>query len=142
MIEDNTVPGAPLIELFCIEIKRGYKWDLMPLLDDGKEKRNSNTSLVQSLNQCNEALEHGPPPFLPLLIFKQDRHDIMTATRANFYKGKNILKDCYYINVKCTCYKPLIVMPFEQWLEHVKPGAVHSTLQKQKGEYNGDLPKA
>lgn len=71
----NTDPvGAPLLKLFCFELKRGYgKWCVLDMIDQRKKKEGNKPCLfVQFWRQARVSAVQSRARY-PILIFKRDQ---------------------------------------------------------------------
>lgn len=111
--------GQPFVDLFYIEMKRGYKYDTLQLLDS---KRHSTCELYKFWSKLNaEADECGK---LPLLILKRDMYEPMLAMRLATFRFLFGLRRASppSVTVKFVGFVPMRIMPldfFMAWMDRV-----------------------
>lgn len=110
--------GQPFVDIFYIEMKRGYKYDVLALLD---EKRSKACELHKFWTKLrNEANEVGKQP---LLILKRDQYEPMIMMRNALYiqlRTKSKIHLCDRILV-VTNICALSIIPLDSFFTNVDP---------------------
>lgn len=124
------VIGKPLLDVCCMELKRGYKPDVLDLVD--KRKNSKPCVLAQFWNQASLSAEQADVPH-PVVIFKRDQKQICIMCSAWFlrslgsvlgpHRGQKI--QAFIDNQK------VIIMLLEDWLDYVTPESIYQ-LEKQQ----------
>lgn len=111
--------GKPLLDLVCFELKRGYKWELLDLLD--KRAGTKPCMFAEFWGQAKTSAKQASVPFCSV-IFKRDGKQVCIALKkAMFAKiGRDILKPVRYMVCKVN-KEQIIVMRLEDFFENVSP---------------------
>lgn len=80
-ITATSMEGAAFTKLVCCELKRGYKWNPLELLNN---KCRTDHPLIVHVAQAREQAVNSKSPWW-WLVFQQDRHDVMVVLPHAFW---------------------------------------------------------
>jgi len=151
--------GSPFTQLFSVEIKRGYSWDLLDLLSP--KKRKTTHPIISFLEQAEASALQGGSMY-PMVITKQDRKPTIVIVPSQFVieyglqftydveffkESKNIPK---LIRLKLGGWntpgsvplysikeRDVVLMELGSWLEWINPHLL-KTLDPKKEDLRND----
>ena len=115
--------GQPLIDLYNIELKRGYNTAIINDFIDSKKKPELRVFIEQAITDCR--LRDDESEWI--LLVKRDRKDVVLFTSSYFFKccTSNALINSPTIRMRVKIKKHwmnnIIAMRFDDFLSHVTP---------------------
>lgn len=135
-ITNTDAVGAPLLSLFCFELKRGYgKWCVLDMIDQRKKKECSKPCLfVQFWRQARASSEQAKARY-PILIFKRDQRQASIAfpmslcLLLSMYSGKFTGR---LLNV-CVDGEKVCISTLQDFLDYCDPEVLQRIYDSHMG---------
>lgn len=114
--------GKPLLDLVCFELKRGYKWDLLDLLD---KRAGTKISMIESFwQQAQDSSNQAKVPY-SAVIFKRDSRQACILINKAFVKHCNCVVPKSMQRITCKFNKTYaILMRLDDFLNVIKPNLI------------------